>query len=211
MRIFNTVHELWSFCLYCPLCKEPSRTITMQVGPDDQFSLDKNTPYEKMGSKLTLLAQYQMEKGAPDYVKGKCKVTYFINCDDNSFELQVGDSNPILAEKAKRAYFYFYLYAKCNKCDNSYVNSIDIEFDLENKTVFNIQMDREGYYLISDKDKYHVTLSHDRNVVMVSRVDVPEAGVRIDNEKVIELPFFNLDVSNLSKAINKIKTFILFS
>jgi hypothetical protein len=211
MRIFNTVQELWSHCLFCPLCQVPSRTITLQVGPDDQFTLDGNIPYHRIGSDLLIYSSFQIDRQDPDYVKGNIATTHIINCVDNTFELQVSDTNPLLAEKAKKSYFYFYVYANCSLCDNSYVNSTDIEFDPEKKIVYNLQMDREGYYLLSEEDSYHVTTSHDRHVVMVSRVEVPETGVRIDNEKVLELPFFNLDVSNLSKAINKIKTLILFS
>lgn len=207
MRIFNTVQELWSFCSFCPLCREHSRTITLQVGPDDEFNLSDNLPYEKIGSELKLYASYQMERGGLDYIKGRISATYLINCDTNDFELQVSDINLSLAEKAKRANFYFYVYSKCHKCDNSYINSSDVEFDLENKKVYHIQMDREGYYL---QDKYHVTVSHEQNMLMVSRLEMTE-DARIDHEKVIELPYVNLDLSDIPKVVNKIKTLILFS
>ncbi len=208
MRIFNTVQELWSYCTFCPQCKEHSRTITMQVGPDDRFKLDKITPYEKIGSELKILTSFQMERGSMDFVKGQCTATYVINCDDNTFQLQTGEN--VLAPKARAAYFYFYLYAKCGKCE-SYLNTMDVEFNISNNSVFNFQVDRESYYLLAERSGYHTTTSHDQNMVMVSRLEITDDGIVIDHDKVLELPFFNLDVSDVSKAINKIKMLILFS
>lgn len=207
MKIFNTVQELWDHCTFCPVCQEHTRTVTMQVGPDDQFKLSSNIPYEKVGSKLKLYAQFEMERGSLDYVKGRCAATYIINCDNCTFELQVDDANK-LADKVKKAYFYFYLHSTCTKCDSAYLNSSDVEFDLENKKVFHLQIEREGVYL---QDKYHVSISHDQNILLVSKLEISQDGFRIDHEKVIELPFVNLDFTNIPKVINKIKTLILFS
>ena len=209
MRIFNTVQELWSYCTFCPQCKEHSRTITMQVGPDDRFILDKITPYEKIGSELKILASFQMQRGSMDFVKGQCAATYIVNCDNNSFQLNIDESNP-LSPKAKAAYFYFYLHSKCGICDSN-VNTTDVEFDLSNNATFNFQVDRESYYLRSELGAYHATVSHDQNMVMVSRLEFPDEETVVDEERVLELPFFNLDVSDVSKAVNKIKTLILFS
>ena len=181
------------------------------MGPDAQFVLANwavSMTYEKIGSELKLYSSFQADIEDRDYIKGKIAVTYIINCDTNSFELQTTDSNSSLVEKAKKAYFYFYVHARCNKCDDSYVDSSDIEFDLENKKVYHIQIDREGYFL---QNKYHVTVSHEQNMLMVSRLEIPEEGIRIDNEKVITLPYVNLDFSDILKVVNKIKTLILFS
>jgi hypothetical protein len=210
MRIFNTVQELWSYCLFCPICKEPSRTITLQVGPDDQFKLSRNIPYEKNDSHLKLFCSFRIDRDDPDYIKGNCSATFEININTNEYALSVG-GNPSLMEKANQAYFYFYVHADCKKCGNSYVNSSDLEFDRDLKRVTHIQMEREGYYLLTEKDKYHITQSHDRNILMVSLIETPEAGERIDHESVLELPFVKLDFSDIPKVVNKIKTLILFS
>lgn len=181
----------------------------MQIGPDERFTLDENIPYEKIGSELKIFAAFQRKRGKVDVIKEHCATTYVINCDNNTFQLQVEESNH-LSPEAKGAYFYFYLHSKCGKC-NSSVDTTDIEFDLTNGSTFNFQVDRESYHLISKVGSYHATISHDQNMVMVSRLEVPEDGVLIDHERVVELPFFNLDVSDVDKAVNKIKMLILFS
>jgi hypothetical protein len=209
MRIFNTVQELWSYCLFCPICKEPSRTITLTVGPDDQFKLSRNIPYEKIDSQLKLFCSFRMDMEDPDYVKGKCAATFNIDCDTNQYVVESGGTQ-LLVKKANDAYFYFYVHSTCKKCNCSYVNSADLEFDRDSKRVSNIQMEREGYELLTEKDKYRLTQSHDRNVLMVSRL-TEEEGLRVNSDNVLELPLFKLDLSDIPRAVNKIKTLILFS
>lgn len=212
MKIFNTVDELWSFCTFCPLCQDDNRTISLQVGPDDEFSImpSDSIPYEKENSQLKLYPSYQMDRDDINRVAGRIAITYLVNCQTNTFTIQFPDTTksiPTLVEAAKHAKFYFYIYAKCFQCANSYADSSDIEFDLENSKVHNIQMEQEGYYL---QNKYHVTVSHEYNILMVSRLEAAGDAL-IDHEKVIELPYINLDFSNVTKMVSKIGTLILFS
>lgn len=209
MRIFNTVQELWSYCLFCPICQEPSRNIILTVGPDNEFVI---TEFEKKGSELKLFCSYRQgnlskkdKSRAPTH-----SATFTIDCLKNSYQVETAGLDPAIVATAKEAYFYLYINANCTGCDNSYLNSSDLEFYSEDKTIHNIQMEREGAYVSSGKDKFHITLSHDSGVMRVSRCYDMD-GETIDDEKVIELPLVNLDFSDAPKVINKVKTLILFS
>lgn len=208
MRKFDTVKQLWDFCLYCPICKEPSRTITVTVGPDDDFRLDLA---QKSASELKLHCGFRhltdARRGKPlSYV-----AIYTIDCDNNSFEISVSGTDQSIVEKIKKSYFFCYLHGKCHGCDRTYLNSSDLEFDTETRTISNIRMDQEAVYLIYEEDRFHISLSHSRNVMMVSRFE-DMGDARIDDHRIIELPMINhLEFSNAPKVINKIKTLILFS
>ena len=207
MRAFETLQQLWDYCLFCPLCKENSRGISIRVGPDDRFSLLSVTPYQKTDLQLRLHCQYRSVHTEEPII-----LTYVIDCQSNAFELEIGDIHgniqQALADQARRAYFYYYLNANCTKCNNAVADTTDVEFDPDRKVVYNLQIEREGYYLASEREQYHITLSHDRNVVMVSRFI---EGAQPLDTRAIELPFFEPNVSDISKAICRIKTLLLFS
>jgi hypothetical protein len=210
MRIFNTVQELWSYCLFCPLCKEYARSIELQVGPDDLFRLSFNIPYEKIDDQLELYCIFAREVGRYKGDKRTYAATFLIDCNTNQFFLHTS-GDEIINKEIDGAAFHFYAYAKCAKCKNSYINTAELEFDNISKRVRNIQMEREGYYLVSENDKYHVTQFHELNVTGVSRIQVPEQFVSIEEDNVLELPLLKLDFSDIPRVVEKIKTLILFS
>lgn len=212
MKIFNTVQELWTHCVFCPLCKQYGRTLALSAGPDDQFRFTQNMPYELSGHELklnTVFDNHARKSKVPGSPKNA--VSYTIDMESNTFTIDIHSQSPLVVEDAEKANFYFYIYANCNNCNSSYFNSADLEFDLLEKKVCNLQADREGFYLTSEKDKYHITASHDKNILMVSRLEIAEDGIVSDGESIVELPFINLDFSDLTKVSNKIKTLILFS
>jgi hypothetical protein len=202
MKIFDTFQKLWNYCLYCPICKNYNRNINVSLGPDDNFELMGCC---KVGSEVRILCKYYHQ----GWRGSSCLITFIINTTNNTYEVKTSGTPPA-TDVAKDSYFFCYLHAKCQGCNYSYLNTADIEFNHINKTISNIKMDQEGVYLVSEKDKFHISLSHERNIMMVSRFE--EMGeATIDDPNIIELPLANLDFSDANKTINRIKTFILFS
>jgi hypothetical protein len=199
MKAFQTLDELWSFCLYCPICQESSRTILLSVGPDDEFKL---TEYQKVDSELKLFCSYHHD---PKSSSGAYSVNFIVDCANNTYCVQGGGVDQQVVKKAQDAYFFCYLYGTCYECDRTYVNSSDLEFRATDKTVTNIRIEQEAVYFL--EDKFHINLLHDRNVMVVSPLGDP----MMDDLRNIELPLVNLDFSKVPKVINKIKTLILFS
>jgi hypothetical protein len=220
MKLFNSLQELWNYCSFCPLCRENCRSIDVSVGPDKQFKIEL---FEK----------------SPDSLRIRCGLTikrnvYIIerqfNCLDNSFTTEVtnvlADSwfgaydvcplkNKLLDEqRLKDEYFYFYIQSSCKKCGQSSTHGADLELDITDPKigkVFNIGLELESVYLLKNKDKFHITLSYDRNAMLVSRCYEDEDGDFIESDKAIELPLVKLDFSDQNRVIDKIKTLILFS
>lgn len=208
MKLFNTVQELWDYCAYCPICMRSCREVVVSVGPDGVFILVSS---QKKNNNLHLECTYKNKRNI-------YSVNYDINCLDNTFKVEVPKvqelapnevANP---KRVKEAYFFFFVEGLCRDCNCTSAHGQDLEFDLIDKKISNIGLERESFYLLEGKDKFHVTPIHDRNVMLVSRcyVDDEEIGFS-ESDKTIELPLVKLDLSDQEKATNKIKTLILFS
>lgn len=209
MKLFNSIQELWDYCLFCPICQRNCREIVVSVGPDSAFILV--TADKKEDGALYLQCTYKNKRHI-------YSVDYNVNCLDNTFtvdvpkvqELPLGEiANP---KKAKRAYFFFFMEGLCRDCNCTSAHGLDLEFDIVDKKISNIGLERESFYLLEGKDKFHVSPIHDRNVMLVSRcyVDDEEIGFS-ESDKTIELPLVKLDLTDQLKVTNKIKTLILFS
>ena len=142
-------------------------------------------------------------------------VDYDINCIDNTFNVTVPKVQEIPAgetanpDRAKRAYFYFFIEGICRECHCS-SHGADLELSIVDKKISKIELERESLYFLECKDKFHVSPIYDRNVMLVSRVTVENYEI-VDSEKTIQLPLVKLDPTDQTKTVNKIKTLILFS
>jgi hypothetical protein len=209
MKTFNTVQELWNYCSFCPICQEDCRDVLISVGPDAVFELLSS---EKEDGFLNMGCTFRNKKNI-------YSVQYKINCQDNSFTVEVTDvqllssAAQIPTKKVEEAYFYFYLQSSCPKCQSAFTYGTDLELDILDRKITNIEVEREGFYLLKEIDKYHLTAIYDRNIIIVSRCYASadnELEFEEDDKK-IELPMVKLDFSNQTKLVNKIKTLILFS
>ncbi len=207
MKSFDNIQELWDYCSYCPICKKNSRTVDVSVGPDMVFKLDS---FDKKPGVLDMSCSFTNRLNV--YL-----VDYHINCLDNNFDVNVRNvqmNNPhakIDKQKAAEAYFYFYIQGHCPECTWTWSYGSDLELDALDKTISNITLEREFFYIFTEKDHYQATLVHDRDIMYVSRIEKNEDGTLGETGKSIELPLVKLDVSDQEKVINKIKTLILFS
>lgn len=206
MKNFNNVQELWDYCETCPICMRRCREVVVSVGPDGRFIL---VSAQKQDNK-TLFLQCTYKNKRNIY-----SVNYDINCLDNTFKVEVpyvqelppGEvPNP---ERVKKAYFYFYLEGLCRECNCTSAHGQDLELDILDKKISNIGLERESFYLLEGKDKFHVSPIHDRNVMLVSRCYPDDEGLGfIESEKTIELPYVKLDLSDQDRVVNKLKTLI---
>ena len=221
MKQFNTVQELWSYCLYCPICKDTCREIDISVSPDRYFKL---ISFKKQDNFLHIFCTSRQKK------RDVYKINYHINCQNNKFAVDVFEiieTDPQemnadtsldeeekfrLRERASRAYFYFYINSSCRKCGYTYTNSVDLETNAAEKTVFNIGVEREGIFVLLPNDKYHLTMSYDNGTTLINKCELdPYNNELRDVGKTFECPVINFDFSNLEKVVNKIKTIITFS
>jgi hypothetical protein len=202
MKPFDNLQEVWDYCTFCPLCQKDKREISVSVGPDRFWSF---VSFEKVENILKIICTYS-------YKQNRYFVNYSFNCIDNTFLLEYSSANSSfqggLLEKAKEAYFFFYVDGVCPNCECSAAATTDLELDLQDGIVTNLQLEREKFFLLQEQDKFHVTLAHSSNIMRVSKY-FDSSYEEEDDE--IELPLFNLDLTNQSKLVNKLKTLILFS
>jgi hypothetical protein len=201
-KILSTLQDLWSYCLFCPICQKASRKAYISVGPDEAFEL---VSFEKENQFLTINCNLKIKRWNHN-------AKYIINCLDNTFLFFISDSSsqepPV--EKASTPYFFFCIQSRCEDCDDSLVHSNDIELNLLTKTLVNVGLEQEEIYLLNQKNKYHITLSYYNGNMIISKC-FEEDGKIIDDNKPMNFPIVDFDFSNPSKVINKIKTILVFS
>lgn len=202
MKILNTIQELWEHCLYCPICKESCREMSVSVGPNETFKI---ISFKKKNELLHLTCKLFCQKL-------KYIVHYTVNCNDNSFDVKfsaledsLSDANNILS-----SYFYFYVQGSCKKCNCSSAHSSDLKLDMENKKIVTIGLDREGVYLLDRDDSFHVDLQYDVNKTFISKC------IKERNGEIVDYPGHMYDLIKVNfmepdRAINKIKIFLTFS
>jgi hypothetical protein len=209
MKAFNNIQELWDYCSYCPICQKDCCRTDVSVGPDACFNL---TSFKKDDVFLDMQCVFKNYHNA-------YSVEYKVNCLDNTFDVSVDNVQPLLEveekpyRKIEEAYFYFYIQSYCDECDNVFIFSADIELDIVDKKVSDLQLERESLYLLKGEDKFHLTLIHDRNVMLVSRCFDSTDNMLAwgEDEKIMELPLIRFDLSDQKNVVQRLKTLILFS
>ncbi len=218
---FNSLQELWSYCLFCPICRRICRDIEISVAPDNTFTL---VSFKKEDHWLKLHCTYRQQRVV------KYKVDYSINCLTNKYLVEVSEmidasnTSDMTADKnleeeelhrkrfqIAKSYFYFYIFGNCEECNVSWTNSTDIEFNNKELIVYNVCVDRDSIYIMQPKDKYHLTICYDENKTIISRCIVDNNFNLVDDYKTFECSVINFDFSNPQKVVNKIKTLITFS
>lgn len=222
MKEFNTLQELWSYCLFCPICRDVCRDIIITIGPDTKFQL---ISFKKKDHILYLYCTYKQKKIV------KYNINFEINTINNTYRVEAldivdtsidddmtADRNLEEEEKNRQRYwvtnlyFFFHIHSDCKKCGIAYVNTADIDLETSKKIISNFQIEREVIYIFQDRDKYHLTISYDTNKIFISKCSIDEVTYDIiDDDKTFECPIINFDFSNPQKVINKIKTLITFS
>jgi hypothetical protein len=211
MKILNTLHDLWRHSLFCPICQDYCRDVSITVGPDFVFEL---VSFEKVNDILYLNCTFKRKREI------KYKINYTIQTLTNKFDVNVIEveptneayaSEPDEITKASKAYFFFYLHGDCRQCDSAHSNSSDIELNMTQKVCSNIGIERDGIYLLKHKDKYHITIAYDSDNMLISKCFEDEEHGIVDDNKIFECPIANFDFSNPERVINKIKTLMIFS
>lgn len=198
MKILNTIENLWSYCLSCPICQD-MRNISVSAGPDDLFNL---LSFEKRDHFLDLECAI-LHKKRTNLANNRFK--FSINCLDNSIILE---ENSYL--KVFKPYFYVYIQGHCN-CRNSYIYGMDMEPNLEYTHMIHMGIEKEGAYLLRYKDKYHIAVDYFENKMIVSKIDIDNDDSVIELDNPINLPIMKMDFADQKKAINKIQMLITFS
>lgn len=206
---FGSIQELWDYCSFCPLCQRECRTIEVWVGLED-FEI---ITYLKKGRKLSLRCNYW-----DGYWDEKRHVFYDIDCLENSCEISFPTSvvlSSAYLEKIIHSFFYFYLNAFCKECNRTTVATSDIEVDPISKKFSGISLEREEIVLCPGSIEYHLTMNYMVNHMMVKTIDhdvIEHVESTVRNKTLYTtLPLIKFDFSDPIRAMERLKTFLLFS
>lgn len=197
---FGSIQELLDYCAFCPLCQRACRTVEVLVGPED-FEI---ITYLKEGRKLSFRCNYW------DHV------FYDVDCLENSCEISFPASMVLdLAYREKIIHFYFYLNASCKECNRTSVASSDIEYNPLSNKFSGISLEREEIILCPWSIEYHLTMDYIENNMMVKTIDhdvIEYVGSMVRNKTLYTtLPLIKFDFSDPIRAMERLKTFLLFS
>lgn len=204
MKIFNTLQKLWSYDLYCPICGDICREISVVCGPDGIWKTLQTTKLDnvlKLETELT-------------HKKEKCNVSFFIDCVTNKFEYYISTDCEAFcyAEKAKNSDLFFHLESDCKRCLGSWTISNDVNLNFSTKMVENFSLEGEEVWF---DDKFIINYNYMKNVMTIDKVIQKKklSGDFIDSSmgKPLPLPIVEFDFKNKKKTLNKIKTMLVFS
>src|ERR1035437_4943422 len=117
METFNTLEELWKYCLYCPVCKKSNREIEVNIGPDANYKI---LSYHEDNDQLVIYIEHR-PKSSLSY---RYNIEYIINMIDNSFSYSSKDLSYI------HKYIYLYFNADCRApCVSSASQTCDIDIN----------------------------------------------------------------------------------
>jgi hypothetical protein len=179
--IFNTLQELWSYSLYCPICKDVCRDI--YISADTTQGYQESEKYEKQDHtlKITILKTSIIK----------------INCLTNKYECESGSTpNSIFIDSS------------CNKCEYSTANSCELCFNTSNNEVSNIAIDSSCFIVNYKKEEFLINPHYTRNVLIID--DLSKQSFPQFEFPLFEFPLFDIDLSNKKKLIHKLKTILTF-
>ena len=176
----------------------------MSVGPDNIFLLQD---FNYLDNKIKIQGLFKTKKH-------KYNLIFNISPDNNSFSSQIkeypAEDNDV-QNKARKPYFYFYLYSKCRICDLSEANSTDIEIDLLSNQLKNIGLEHENILLLDEQDGFRIEFEYDSNTTLIRKCMISKDFIKDDNKKALCFSILDLDFADKNKLLNKIKTLVLFS
>jgi len=191
MKIFNTFQELWAQCLFCPICQDICRAIT--INSDSQgVEIEDWSKKEQIVSISVLMT-------IPSLKLKNHKAQYDIDGINNSFSTSFKEKAPELS---------FNVVSVCEKCLTTFMVSSSCTLDVRSGKIYNIGIDKENAILSDGKHNYSVTLLYYSDKMLVSKHKVDELMSEHDTS---DFPLVKLDFSHPKIALNKIKTMLLFS
>lgn len=199
--IFNNLNELIKYLKHCPICNG-SRTI--DISPDDSF----------VGRGYSLYAPYLYDNYLVLVSRKSTRQTLpiiKINLKTNSiYLLEVDGCLPIKSFLNKWSNAILSIDCDCKECDKSFSNSNDMYLDFQSMTIKDLDIAREGYDIYFEGQTYQVTINYFSDYMLVSKYN-KVGNVDVLSMEEVQLPIINIDFSDVSKVVSRIKTLLTFN
>ncbi len=213
MKLFNNLQELWDYALYCPICEDMCRTISLSLNPDRIFKPDPLFSKDELLN-INFIATLKNTFNSINLVNGHLK----INCLTNQFIIEdlsnLSDKFvPILLKKLDHAQHKaeLFLESHCLVCGNSAIYSNDIELDFSSNSLKEIKLNLEIVEIKIDSSKiYTIEQKYDDNQTWIEEYHTLDNG-KLRRKASYRHNLLNIDFSDLKKAFNRIKTILVFS
>jgi hypothetical protein len=206
MKEFKSLQQLLSYCLYCPICKDISRKVSVSVGPETEIRLVSDRKIDK-------ILHLNIEAVG---LQGDVTYKILIDCCLNTVKTHKTGID-ISSEKYDPdiSYvdnMYMYFFGACPIC-MSCINTNEISLNLLDGTVDSksLGLENEMFHIGDGNEEYTVT-----NNFYAKHMEIIKVAPETDNEvarnnKAVTCPIFEINFNNLDKTMKRLKTIIVFS
>jgi len=214
MKILNTLQELWEYCQFCHICQDYTKNInatpsSVKLISNSLKQASFSFSFKKGPSELEFVDDFEIEEN--NIYSGNV----LIDCHNNTFTSDLSNFIDFIKPNVKR-FYSISLYGDCFICNSTHINA-SITLDFSQYIVNEMRIYNESIHLLSEPDKFHVTIDSANNKMHISKymfinnLTSPGRTAIVDTSKIIILPLVDLDFTNIPKVVSRIKTMITFS
>lgn len=204
MKIFNTLQQLWSYSLFCPICKDICREIAVVSDP---YEIWKVEDISKVDNILKVVGTLHIES-----VLYKFIISF--DCVQNNFEYFLPEAyhqnTPF--NNFEKPNLTFHLEADCRKCLGSWIITNEISMDFKKKNISSFSLDKEEVWYDS---KFIIHYDYNENSMTIDKIILRSkfSGDELESAfgKPVKMPSIIFDWQDKKKTLNKIKTMLTFS
>lgn len=210
MKSFLSLKEFIEYCFYCPVCRANTREISITVGPDAGYLIDKS-----VHSNLIKLENYQYDDehlildASAKIFNEKHTFIFTIDVNNNTFIFTA----PVIDGRSMQPKMYFYIFGICKSklCESS-VNSIDINLNTDTKKISACEIETELRHIRDGGKYYSLEYLYDSNTISIMKSKmIDDAEKYNSSDEGIIIPMTEFDFSNKEALLARLKTIVLFS
>jgi hypothetical protein len=191
----NNLQEVWTHCLFCPLCQDVCRNIN--IFPLAGISI------ENLNKKNEFIEFDCHINNSKKSAKG-LRVHYKLDAINNSFEFEIRKPG----ENMQISNISMEMSGGCNKCKKTYSISSSFDLDIKEQNIKNFGIDKDSVMLFDGNNYYHITILNYSKQLLVSKCDDDSF---LSEGEAISLPLINLDFTNPKAILTRIKTLLILS
>lgn len=196
MKILNNLQEVWSHCLFCPVCQDVCRNISI-------FPLTRNMSIEKL-NKQNQIIEFDCHVNNSKKSAESMKVHYKLDAINSSFEFEILQPG----ENMHVSNISMEIFGGCTKCNKTNSISSSVDLDIKRLSINNFGIDKDSVMLFDGNNYYHITILNYSKQLLVSKC---EDDSFFSEGEAISLPLINLDFTNPKAILTRIKTLLILS
>lgn len=204
MKIFNILQQLWSYSLFCPVCKDICREISVVPDPYEVWKVED---ISKVDNILKVVGTLHIKEVLYRFITS-------FDCVQNTFEYFLPEAYHLNTplNTVESPSLTFHLEADCRKCLGSWVISNEVSMNFKRKQISSFSLDKEEVWY---DQKFIINYDYNEKSMTIDKIIMKSkfSGDLLESPfgKPVKMPPIVFDWENKKKTLNKIKTMLTFS